>query len=147
MKKFFATICAALLISGCNETPTPSKPAQDRINLDAAKDGIYIVESSRDVELGNGTLTLTIRDKKIVAAEFTGYDVFGKVKDADYGSLAGKDSDDYRKAQAAVDAIKIYPAQLVATQDLSAVDAIAGATVSYNQFVETVKRAATEASK
>ena len=147
MKKFLI-ICAALLISGCgDETPMPHTPAQHRINLDAAKDGIYIVESSRDAELGNGTLTLTIRDKKITATEFTGCDVFGKVKDADYGSLAGRDSDDYRKAQAAVAALKIYPAQLVATQDLGAVDAIAGATVSYNQFVETVKRAAAEASK
>ena len=112
MKKFFAIICAAVLISGCGEeTPAVQKLARNKINLDSAKDGIYIVESSRDAELGNGTLTLTIKDKKIVAA------------------------------------IKVYPAQLVATQDLGAVDAISGATISYNQFVETVKRAVAEASR
>ena len=52
---------------------------------------------------------------------------------------------DYQKAQVAVDAMKIYSAQLVETQDLNAVDAISGATVSYKQFVETVTRAVEEA--
>ena len=148
MRKIFLIICAAMLMTGCGEeTQAPLKPPPNKINLAAAKDGVYIVESSRDENIGNGTLTLTIKDKKIIAADFTGYDIFGKVKGADYGSLGGKDTDDYRRAQAAVAAIKIYPAQLVKTQDLSQVDAIAGATISYNQFVETVKRAAEEASQ
>lgn len=143
-----AIIGAALLMAGCgDEAPIPPPPAKNTINLDAAKDGVYIVESSRDAEFGNGTLTLTIKGKKIIAAEFEGFDIFGKVKGEDYGSFAGKDSDDFRKAQAAVAAIKIYPAQLVETQDLSKVDAISGATISYNQFVETVKRAVAEASQ
>ncbi|MBR3050019.1 MAG: hypothetical protein IKN16_03355 [Selenomonadaceae bacterium] len=71
-----------------------------------AKDGVYIVESSRDEKLGNSTLTLTIKDKKITAAEFTGYDLFGNVKRENYGSLTGKDYADYKKAQIAVNAIK-----------------------------------------
>ena len=86
-------------------------------------------------------------NKKIFAEEFTGYDLFGNVKDENYGSLTGKDSADYKKAQVAVDAIKIYPAQLVETQDLGNVDAISGATISYGQFVETTRRAVEEASK
>ena len=155
MKKIFMAICLSLilfplsLISGCGgeDKNPPPKPAQNKINLDAAKDGIYTIESSRDEKLGNSTLTLTIKDKKIVAAEFTGYDLFGNVKDEDYGSLTGKDSADYKKAQVAVKAIKIYPAQLVETQDLSKVDAISGATISYGQFVETTKRAVEEATK
>ena len=73
--------------------------------------------------------------------------MFGNVKDENYGSLTGKDSADYKKAQVAVDAIKIYPAQLVETQDLGNVDAISGATISYGQFVETTRRAVEEASK
>ena len=148
MRKIFLIICAAMLMTGCGEeAQAPLKSAPNKINLDAAKDGVYIVESSRDENFGNGTLTLTIKDKKIIAAEFTGYDIFGKVKDADYCSLLGKDNDDYKRAQAAVVAIKIYPAQLAETQDLSKVDTIAGATISYNQFVETVKRAVKEASE
>ena len=148
MKKFLVIICAALLMTGCGgeEKPAP-KPVQNKIDLSNAKDGIYTVESSRDEKLGNSILTLTIKDKKIVAAEFTGYDLFGNVKGEDYGSLTGKDSADYKKAQVAVNAIKTYPAQLVETQDLSKVDAISGASISHGQFVETTKRAVEEASK
>ena len=150
MRKFFLLIFAAtLLMTGCGSdkpAPTP-KPAQNKIDLSAAKDGTYTVESSLDEKLGKSVLTLTIRDKKIANAEFTGYDLFGNVKGEDYGSLTGKDSADYKKAQVAVNAIKTYPAQLVETQDLSKVDAISGATISYGQFVETTKRAVEEASE
>lgn len=148
MKKIFFIICAALLMTGCgDEEKIPLKPAQNIINLNAAKDGIYTIESSLNEEFGKSVLTLTIKDKKITAASFTGYDLFGNVKDKNYGSLTGKDSDDYKKAQVAVDAIKIYPQQLVETQDLSKVDAISGATISYDQFVETTLRAVEEAAK
>ena len=150
MRRFLIIICAiGILISGCGDekkVPT-SKPAQNKIDLSKVKDGTYTIESSRDEKLGNSTLTLTIKDKKIITAEFTGYDLFGNVKGEDYGSLTGKDSADYKKAQVAVNAIKIYPQQLVETQDLSKVDAISGATISYGQFVETTRRAIEEASK
>ena len=149
-KKFFLTICVVgFLLTGCGDEEKFSapKPATNKINLNTTKDGIYIVESSLDEEFGKSVLTLTIRDKKITAAEFTGYDLFGKIKDENYGSLTGKDSDEYQKAQAAVNAAKIYPQQLLETQDLSTVDAISGATISYAQFVETTKRAVEEAGK
>ena len=147
---FFAGILiAGIFLTGCGgeEKTPPPKPAQNKIDLSNVKDGTYTIESSRDEKLGNSTLTLTIKDKKIIAAEFTGYDLFGNVKDEDYGSLTGKDSADYKKAQVAVNAIKTYPQQLVETQDLSKVDAISGASISYGQFVETTKRAVEEASK
>ncbi len=146
---FIAILVAAILISGCGgeEKSSAPKPAQNKIDLSNAKDGTYTIESSRDEKLGNSTLTLTIKDKKIVAASFTGYDLFGNVKDENYGALTGKDSADYKKAQVAVDAIKVYPAQLVETQDLGKVDAISGASISYGQFVETTRRAVEEASK
>ena len=150
MRNFFiAILVAAILISGCGgeEKSSAPKPAQNKIDLSNAKDGTYTIESSRDEKLGHSTLTLTIKDKKIVAAEFTGYDLFGNVKDENYGALTGKDSADYKKAQVAVNAIKVYPAQLVETQELGKVDAISGASISYGQFVETTKRAVEEASK
>jgi len=148
VKNFFVTICAVgIFLTGCgsDEISTP-KVNTYKINLSNAKDGIYTVESSLDAELGKSVLTLTIRGKKITDAEFAGFDIFGKRKDENYGEFAATVAD-YQKAQAAVDAIKIYPAQLVETQDLSKVDAISGATISYNQFVETVTRAVAEAAK
>lgn len=148
MKIFFVTICAVgIFLTACgSDEISPPKVNVNRINLSHAKDGIYTVESSLDAQLGKSVLTLTIRDKKITAAEFAGFDIFGKRKDDNYGEFAATVAD-YQKAQAAVDAIKIYPAQLVETQDLSKVDAISGATVSYNQFVETVTRAVEDAAK
>lgn len=150
MRNFFLLILTAgFLVSGCGgeEKPLAPKPASNKIDLSNAKDGTYTVESSLDEKLGKSVLTLTVKDKKIIAASFTGYDLFGNVKGEDYGSLTGKDSADYKKAQVAVNAIKVYPAQLVETQDLSKVDAISGASISYGQFVETTKRAIEEASK
>lgn len=153
MRNFFAAavlICAAIFICGCgsdkSDTTAP-KPAQNKIDLSKTKDGTYTVESSLDEKLGKSVLTLTIKDKKITAAEFTGYDLFGNAKDEEYGSLTGKDSADYKKAQVAVKAIKTYPQQLVETQDLSKVDAISGASISYSQFVETTTTALNEATK
>lgn len=149
MKKFLAIICAAIFMIDCGgeeKTPAP-KPASNKINLSNAKNGTYMVESSLDEKFGKSTLTLTIKDKKIVNTKFTGYDLFGNVKGEDYGSLTGKDSADYKKAQVAVNAIKVYPAQLFETQDLSKVVAISGASISYGQFVETTKRAIEEVYK
>ena len=148
MKIFFMTICASMiLLTGCGSDEIPSQKVDvNRINLSNAKDGIYTVESSLDPQLGKSVLKLTIRGKKITAADFAGFDISGKRKDENYGEFAATVAD-YQKAQAAVDAIKIYPAKLVETQDLSKVDAISGATVSYNQFVETVTRAVEEAAK
>lgn len=100
MKKLLIIVFSLLLfpiflITGCGEEKKPApKPASNKIDLSNAKDGTYTVESSRDEKLGNSTLTLTIKDKKITAAEFTGYDLFGNfifvinVKCvADYGSV------------------------------------------------------------
>ena len=148
MKTFFATICAfGIILTGCSsdEVSAP-KVNVNRINLSNAKDGIYTVESSLDPQLGKSVLTLTIRDKKIISADFAGFDISGRRKDDNYGEFAATVAD-YQKAQVAVDAMKIYSAQLVETQDLNAVDAISGATVSYKQFVETVTRAVEEAAK
>ena len=72
MKKFLAIICAAILISGCGGEDKPApKPAQNKIDLSKAKDGTYAVESSLDEKLGKSILTLTIKDKKIIDADFS----------------------------------------------------------------------------
>ena len=130
MKKFLIIplIIAAQIFSGCgDEKKVP--PSTSKFDLTGAKDGTYTVDSSRDDKLGYSTLTITIKDGKITAADFHGIDVLGNVKDESYGSLLGEG--DYKKAQVAVKAIETYPKQLLETQDLKKVDAISGASISF----------------
>lgn len=148
-----AALIAGQIFSGCGEDDSVKKnPPQKSekvktFDLSDAKDGTYSAESSRDDKLGYSKLTLTIQDHKITDAKFEGVDLFGNVKNEDYGSLTGKDSADYKKAQVAVKAINDYPKQLLETQNLGKVDAISGATISYGQFVETAQKAVAEARK
>ena len=146
MKKFLIIplIIAAQIFSGCGDEKKVPPPAP-KFDLKGAKDGTYTVDSSRDDKLGYSTLTITIKDGKITAADFHGIDLLGNVKDESYGSLLGEG--DYKKAQVAVKAIETYPKQLLETQDLKKVDAISGASISYGQFVETVTKAVDEAEK
>ena len=148
---FLITIAVLMLIvSGCSDDKPPqqNKTASQDIDLSTTHEGTYTVESSRDDKLGYSTLKLVIENHKITQAEFTGIDLFGNVKDEEYGALiSGKDSADYKKAQIAVKANSEYAKQLVNTQSLEKVDAISGATISYNQFVETVNKAVDEAKK
>ena len=150
MKKIFVAILifSTQIFSGCFDK-VEDKPAPQKINFDLsnAKNGTYTAESSRDEKLGKSTLTLTIKDKKIIDAQFTGYDLFGNEKDETYGEILGKDSADYKKAQIAVQAIKNYPVQLLETQDLNKVDAISGASISYSQFKETAEKILSEATE
>lgn len=145
MKKIILLILVAQIFSGCGGNEKVQKPSAEKIDLSLAKDGTYTAESSRDDKLGYSKLTLKIENHKIVAADFTGVDLFGNVKDETYGSLLS--AGDFKKAQVAVKAIETYPKQLLETQDLRKVDAISGASISYGQFVETAKSALNEAVK
>ena len=147
MKKFFiiTALIAAQFLTGCGEEKKVVPPPAPKFDLTGAKDGTYTVDSSRDEKLGYSTLTLTIKDGKITAADFKGVDLLGNVKDESYGSLLGEG--DYKKAQVAVKAIDTYPKQLLETQNLKKVDAISGASISYGQFVETVTKAVDEAKQ
>ena len=148
MKKFFilSIIISTQIFSGCGENSAEKIiPPKKIFDLVGIKDGNYTVESSRDEKLGKSILNLTINDGKITNVEFTGYDLFGNEKNESYGSMLSEG--DYKKAQIAVKAIKIYPQQLLETQNLDEVDAISGASISYGQFVETVEKAVEDAKK
>lgn len=147
MKKFliFGLIFSQIFI-GCGEEKN-NPPPKKIFDLSSAKDGTYTAESSRDEKLGKSVLTLTIKDKKIIDAQFTGYDLLGNEKNETYGEILGKDSADYKKAQVAANAIKNYPQQLIETQDLYKVDAISGASISYEQFRETAEKILVDAKK
>ena len=143
-----AILTISMVMSGCGEDPNQDSDSSSidlSLDLSNAKDGIFEGESSLDRALGRGYVVIEIKDHKIVNADYIGRDLFGHVKDENYGGDQG--SADYRKAQVAVKAIDKYVMQLADTQSLEQVDAISGATVSYIQFVEAVKSAVDKANQ
>ncbi len=119
-------------------------------------DGTYEGESSLyenddGTEDGNGygVVTLTIQDNTIVDCTYQTFTTDGTLKDEEYGKEGGEvaNRDYYNKAQKAVAACPEYASQLVETGSIKEVDAISGATVNYNEFVEAVKDALNKAKE
>lgn len=115
------------------------------------KDGTYTAQSSvyeGDDEGGSGygVINVTIKDGKVSQAEFLTYEPDGTLKDANYGKTANGNQDFYNKAQKAVAACKQYAADLVEKGSPNSVDAISGATISYNEFQEAAEDALGQAS-
>ena len=98
---------------------------------------------------GYGVVTITVRDNIITDCQFTTYMTDGTVKDEDYGKKDGEiaNQDYYNKAQRAVQASQNYAEQLAAKGDLKQVDAISGATISYDEFKEAVRLALKQAKE
>lgn len=144
-----AIACAALF-AGCggspDETSAPASSASSQmtkvaaIDLAQVADGTYTGESSENDEYGHGKLSITVQDHKITAATYFGIDKEGVMKGADYGK-ASDNPGAYKKAQTAVQANATYAQELVKRQQPADVDAISGATISYQQFQEACGKA------
>lgn len=141
---YFAVIAACgMLFTGCGSK--------------SYADGTYTAQSSEyindedDSTAGNGygVVELTIKDGKITACDFRTYELDGTLKDENYGKENGEiaNKDFYNKAQKAMAACDKYAAALVASGDISQVDAISGATVNYSEFQEAVKAALKQAEQ
>jgi major membrane immunogen (membrane-anchored lipoprotein) len=125
----FATVLLTGSLSGCG---SPSY-----------KDGVFSGKSGQDDTGAWGEVALTIGEGKITDCRFVTRQKDGTIKDENYGKVNGEISnqDFYDKAQLAVDAMKRYAVQYVETQSLKELDAISGATIAYNQFIEAVENA------
>lgn len=144
----FAIACAAVFagcggstdeaVSSASSTPQATKAAT--IDLAQIPDGTYTGESSENDEYGHGKLSITVQDHKITAATYFGIDKEGVMKGADYGK-ASDNPGAYKKAQTAVQANATYAQELVKRQQPADVDAISGATISYQQFQEACGKA------
>lgn len=137
-----AASCAAVLLAALVTTGCSAKGP-------SFVDGAYAGESGKDETGAYGEAELVLRDGRIVACSFVTREKDGSIKDADYGKANGEiaNSDYYEKAQVAVKAMDAYALSLVEAQDLRAVDAISGATISHGQFVEAVEAALRKARK
>ncbi len=103
-------------------------------------DGTYAGRSEPDDDGSYGQVDLVIEGNDITAVTFTLRREDGSEKGEDYGMTNGKvvDVPTYEKAQAGIAAAPKYAAELVTSDDLDAVDAITGASLSYRQFQEAV---------
>lgn len=106
-------------------------------------DGEYTAQSSPDDRGGYGVITLTITQGRISACRYETFKKDGTLKDESYGKEPGHEGQEnfYRKAQKAVESMKVYARKLVEVQDLDRVDAISGATISHDQFTEAAAQA------
>lgn len=120
------------------------------------KDGTYKGTSSvyenpdgSDDGNGYGEVEITISGGVITDASYTSYEIDGTLKDEDYGKANGEiaNKDFYNKAQKAVAACDEYAKMLVEGGSLDGVDAISGATINYDNFVEATKNALKEAEE
>ncbi len=111
-------------------------------------DGVYTGKSQEyindedDSVAGNGygEVTITIENSTITDCVFKTFELDGTEKDENYGKENGeiKNKDFYNKAQKALAACEKYAEQLVEKGSVEEIDAISGATVNYNEFVEAV---------
>jgi major membrane immunogen (membrane-anchored lipoprotein) len=107
------------------------------------KDGVYTAVSGEDDRGAVGEITITTEDGKISDCRFVTRQSDGTLKDENYGKQNGEitDGDVYAKAQLAVKAMESYSQQLKNAGKLSGVDAVSGATTTYNQFREAAAKA------
>ena len=128
-----AAVLTVVLAAGCGKA--------------AYKDGTYTGRSAGDDTGAWGEVTLGITEGKISACEFVTWQKDGTVKDENYGKVNGEISnrDFYDKAQLAVAAMKKYAADYLRTGSLNGVEAVSGATIAHNQFLEAVENALEQA--
>lgn len=125
------SICMIIALAACGESKAQ------------LQDGTYEGKSEPDSRGGYGVVKIEVKDGKITSAEFLQYNSDGSLKDESYGKDAGEEN--YKKAQAALEAAGKYAEKLVETQDVDKVDAITGATSSWNTFKEAANNAIAQA--
>jgi major membrane immunogen (membrane-anchored lipoprotein) len=128
-------LLAALLLTGCAADPP------------TYKDGVYTGVSGEDDRGAYGEVTVTIASGRVTECRFVTWQADGSIKDEDYGKVNGEIENQsyYEKAQLAVRAMARYAAQFEETGALSGVDAVSGATIAYDQFIEAAEAALAEA--
>jgi len=150
MKKKILAILAvcglsASMLAGCGSSASATY-------ADGTYEGqseIYESEDGSEEGNGYGVVTITITDGKISDCVYQTYEPDGTLKGEDYGKAQGSvaNKDYYNKAQKAVAACDEYANMLVANGSLDGIDAISGATINYNEFVEAVEKALDQAAE
>lgn len=148
MTLLIAVVAVMAIAVGCGSS---SKTYKDGTYTGTSS--VYTNDDGTDEGNGYGQVTLTIEGGKITAVEYDTYETDGTLKDEDYGKENGeiKNRDYYNKAQKALAAASQYAEQLVeygSTDDIKDnIDAISGATINYDHFLEAVDDALSQAEE
>jgi major membrane immunogen (membrane-anchored lipoprotein) len=107
------------------------------------QDGTFVGQSSADEDGAFGEVTIVVTDGEISACDYVTWQKDGTIKDENYGKVNGEidNQDFYDKAQLAVAAMRQYADELATKKRADEVDAVSGATISYDQFREAVDAA------
>ena len=122
------------------ETTNNAKKADEAVAL---KDGTYTGKSSEDDYGGHIEVTITVADGKISETVVKNLQKDGSEKGEDYGKEAGEEG--YKTAQMTLEASQTYGKELTEKGSVEKVEAVSGATQSYNQFVEAANDAINQA--
>ena len=135
---------SSLMLAGCGGKKVTYKDGDYE-----GKSSVYENEDGTDDGNGYGVVNITIKDGAISACTYHTYEVDGTLKDEEYGKEDGRiaNKDYYNKAQKANAACAEYADMLVQNGQLDGIDAISGATINYNEFVEAVENALKEAEE
>ncbi len=127
------------LSTGCGKKNPSAQREFSKLEL---VDGVYTGEYSDQDDEHPSTykVEITIENGKITACTGAEYDENGNEKGDEYAAINDA-------AAKAVAGIRQYPELLVAAQDPEKIDAISGATLSYNRFKEAVWQALDKAVK
>lgn len=139
--------CAASNDKKENNTKTNSTAAEEMTNnaaeAEGLKDGTYTGKSSEDKYGGTVEVTITVADGKISKTEVKNLNADGSEKDETYGEEAGDEG--HKVAQDTLKASQEYGKELTEKGSVQEVEAISGATQSYDQFVEAANSALEQA--
>ena len=122
------------------EVNNVEKTTEEALEL---KDGTYTGKSSEDDYGGHMEVTITIADGKITDTEVKNLQKDGSEKGEDYGKEAGEEG--HKTAQMTLEASQTYGQELTEKGSVEEVEAVTGATQSYNQFVEAANDAINQA--
>ncbi|MDR1710686.1 MAG: FMN-binding protein [Propionibacteriaceae bacterium] len=137
---------ALLLLAGCG-SGVDALLQDTNVAAGGFADGTFAGASSPDDLGATGEVELTIAGGDITQVTFRVRQPDGTLKDAEYGKVGGEILSEqlYQQAQKAVAAQVTYAQELEALDDLSQVDVVTGASITYKSFVGAVADALAKA--
>ena len=140
-----STESKAVESTGTESTAAMSKSAESKTAMrktaEGYKDGTYSGEAEVKEVGGTIKLDLVVSGGKITTVDMQNLDREGKEKGEDYGKSEPLNQGLYSIAQNSILGTDKLPGLLVESQDPDSIDAVSGATLSREAFVQAAKAA------